>query len=105
MNVHIDGYEASNLLNNDTGFLAASFVKPPVTLRIEFPCPVNIAQIKIVPAVLSSSMSCTCLLFALSDSDSGGDKFHFVGDMATFKHQDQSVLLNPIYYPREFKVI
>jgi len=53
--VESDGYEAKNLLGSDLnlqssrGFLAESFVRPPVTLSIKFPLCIELSHIVINP--------------------------------------------------------
>jgi hypothetical protein len=53
--VESDGYEAKNLLGSDLnlqsgrGFLAESFVRPPVTLSIKFPLCIELSHIVISP--------------------------------------------------------
>lgn len=44
--VSCDNYEVSNLISsNSLGFLAESFIKPPATITIVFPCNINIERI------------------------------------------------------------
>lgn len=46
--VSCDNYEVSNLISsNSLGFLAESFIKPPATITIVFPCNINIERILI----------------------------------------------------------
>lgn len=46
--VSCDGYEAMNLISpHNRGFLAESFIKPPVTITIKFCCNINIERVVI----------------------------------------------------------
>lgn len=53
--VETDGYEAKNLLSSELslhssrGFLAETFVRPPVTLSIKFPLCIELSHIVINP--------------------------------------------------------
>lgn len=52
--VSCDGYEATNLMSpNNRGFLAESFIKPPVTITIRFCCNINIERV-----VISGKVGC-----------------------------------------------
>lgn len=55
--VEADGYEARNLITNDlnlqstSGFMADSFVRPPVSISIKFPFCIELSHIVISPKV------------------------------------------------------
>lgn len=54
--VSSDSYEVENLVSEDwmakhRGFLAAHFIKPPVTVTVEFPCNIDIQCIIVNPVV------------------------------------------------------
>lgn len=54
--VSTDGYECSNLISSDwqqrrKGFMAESFIKPPVNITFEFPCNICIHHVSVSPCV------------------------------------------------------
>lgn len=61
--VEADGHEAQNLITNDLnlkstpGFMADSFVRPPVTISIKFPFCIELSHIVISPKVGRQSSS------------------------------------------------
>ena len=61
--VSSDGYEPDNLLchgrgwHRSQGFLAERFIKPPITVTLTFPCPVNLSHLVIDPQVGSQRSS------------------------------------------------
>ncbi|XP_076439695.1 RING finger protein 37-like [Babylonia areolata] len=67
-----DGYEPGNLLChsgaawNRPGFLAESFIKPPVTLTFKLPCPVNLQSIILDPKV-GTQRSSSVEIFSAAD--------------------------------------
>ena len=61
--VSSDGYEPNNLLchgrgwHRSQGFLAEGFIKPPITVTLTFPCPVNLSHVVLDPQVGSQRSS------------------------------------------------
>lgn len=61
--VQADGHEVGNLITNDLnlqsgrGFMADTFVRPPVTISIKFPCCIELSHIVISPKVGRQSSS------------------------------------------------
>ncbi|BFY98992.1 hypothetical protein BsWGS_02032 [Bradybaena similaris] len=54
--VSTDGYECSNLISSNwqqrrKGFMAESFIKPPVNITFEFPCNICIHHVSVSPCV------------------------------------------------------
>ncbi|KAF0297464.1 RING finger protein 37 [Amphibalanus amphitrite] len=65
-----DGFEAENLLSPASrGFLAAGFVRPPVTLTLEFCCPVELRQVRICLRLSQQHTTSVQLLVAGPGSD------------------------------------
>lgn len=66
--VCFDGHEIENLISEDLtargrGFLAGSFVRPPVEILLQLPCPVSICCLQI-SAKVGSQQSLACTVFA-----------------------------------------
>jgi U-box domain-containing protein 5 len=62
-----DNYKIENLISDDLtsrnrGFLADSFVRPPVDIILQFPCPVKICCI-LVNSRVGSQQSTGCEIF------------------------------------------
>lgn len=66
--VSTESYEISNLISNNVtarnkGFLAGSFVRPPIDIVIQFPCPVKICCVSVNGRVGSQqSTGCEVLI-------------------------------------------
>ncbi|XP_037094918.1 uncharacterized protein LOC119114969 [Pollicipes pollicipes] len=65
-----DGFEPSNLLvDDDCGFLAAGFVRPPVSLTLRFCCPVVLRQVRLGLRLRQQQTTGVQLLVAASEGN------------------------------------
>lgn len=69
-----ESHEVNNLISNNTlaknrGFLADSFVRPPVDIILQFPCPIKICCVTINGRV-GSQQSTGCEVFVQSEESS-----------------------------------
>lgn len=63
-----DNHEIENLLKisfQNTGFLASSFIRPPVDILVQFPCPVKLCRL-LVNGKLGSQQTLGCEIFIQS---------------------------------------
>lgn len=80
--VSTDGYEAWNLLKGKSwgrhkGFMAEGFIKPPVTITLHLPCPVNLYCIILDPQVGSQRSSRLEIYAAYITKNCSRAKFSF----------------------------
>lgn len=69
--VSTDNYSVENLISEDLvsknrGFLADSFVRPPVDIIVQFPCPIKICCVSVNTKV-GSQQSTGCEIFIQSE--------------------------------------
>ncbi|XP_046442112.1 RING finger protein 37-like isoform X2 [Daphnia pulex] len=79
--VMADNYKIENLISDDLtsrnrGFLADSFVRPPVDIILQFPCPVKICCISVNSRV-GSQQSTGCEIFVQCEQSGGYDAFNY----------------------------
>lgn len=63
-----DNHEIENLLKNpfqNAGFLTSSFIRPPVDILVQFPCPVQLCCL-LINGKLGSQQSLGCEIFIQS---------------------------------------
>lgn len=84
--VSTDNYSVENLISEDLvsknrGFLADSFVRPPVDIIVQFPCPIKMCCVSVNTKV-GSQQSTGCEIFIQSEESGGYDAFNY----GTFIH-------------------
>jgi len=78
--VSTESHEIENVISSDflcksRGFLTSSFIRPPVNILVQFPCPVQLCCI-LINGKLGNQQSVGCEIFVQSQAPGGSDPFN-----------------------------